>query len=323
MKSKLLLVAVTLGLFISASAQAQTAYGVTANGTLFRFDVDTPGTVATIGNLGIVPEAIDFRPGTGVLYAIDVGPTTTQLYTVSVLTAAVTPVGTGFPSQVVDGAGSYNLLNSSIGFDFNPRTLQPDGSVRIRVVASNGTNLRLNSDTGAVAGVDTPLAYAAGDANAGNSPFVDAVAYINSAQSTPAAAGTTSLFGMDSRNDDLVVFQGSPNTGVLETVGDFGVTIDALPVIGFDIFSDPLSMDDSIAGDFGFAVLERDATAGGAYLLYDVDLMTGEISMGALVGGGLSFDGGFAVIPEPSTTALALVGLGVLAWRVRTRRRQG
>src|SRR5688572_26803128 len=138
----------------AAPAAAQTGYGVTRDGALFRFDVDTPGTVQTIGNLGIVPDAIDFRPlsaaqlgGTPTLYAIDVGPTTTQLYTVNTTTAAVTPVGTGFPSFFVNGA-SYDLRNQRIGFDFNPRTLQLDNSLRIRVTATNGTNLRLNSDTG-------------------------------------------------------------------------------------------------------------------------------------------------------------------------------
>jgi len=119
----------------------------------FRFDVDLPAAVTTIGNLGITPNAIDFRPLAAgqtdpVLYGIDVGPTTTQLYTINKNTAAVTPVGAGFPTEVA-GAGGYSLAggNNPIGFDFNPRTLQADNSIRIRLVASSGTNLRLNSNT--------------------------------------------------------------------------------------------------------------------------------------------------------------------------------
>src|SRR5688572_11496578 len=120
--------------------QAQTGYGVTANGSLFRFDVNSPGTITTIGNLGIVTDAIDFRPGTGVLYSVDVGPTTSQLYTINTTTAAVTPVGPGFPS-IVAGAAGYNIADQTIGFDFTPRTLQADGSIRIRLVASRTANL--------------------------------------------------------------------------------------------------------------------------------------------------------------------------------------
>lgn len=60
-----------------------------------------------------------------------------------------TPVGDTFPSKVTDHqACDYSPLGATVGLDFNPRTLQADGSVRIRVVTSNGRNLRLTSDTG-------------------------------------------------------------------------------------------------------------------------------------------------------------------------------
>lgn len=282
--------------------------------------MDSPASTTTIGNLGIIPDAIDFRPlASGqtdpVLYGIDVGPTTTQLYTINKATAAVAPVGPGFPSQ----AGSYSLLNSTIGFDFNPRTLQADDSIRIRVVSSNGTNLRLNSNTGLIAAVDTALAFAGGT----NSPFVDAVAYINNNAATTPAAGTTGLYDLDSRNDG-VYFQNPPNSGTLNLVGPFGVTIDGNPNMAFDIFTDPLSVDDSLAGDRGLAVYQRTATEGGAYLLYDVDLANGQTTGGRLVGGGLDFAGGFAAepqpIPEPSLCGLLAAGLAAASLR---RRRNG
>jgi trimeric autotransporter adhesin len=304
------------------AAQNVTGFGVTANGTLFRFDVDSPGSVTTVGSLGIVPEAIDFRPLTAAqaasgaaptLYALDVGPTTTQLYTVNTQTAAVTPVGAGFPSLA---AGSYSLTNQRVGFDFNPRTLMADGSVRIRVTATGGTNLRLNSDTGLVVAVDTPLAYA-GTANAG---FVDASAYINSGVATDAAAGTTTLFGIDTRSDVLVI-QNPPNSGTLNLVGPLGATVDASAGVGFDIFTTPGSTDDTIGGDRALAVLQRpDAPAGqpGVYLLYDVNLATGQITDGRLVGGGLDFTGGFAVVPEPAVVGLLLLPAGTLLRRRRS-----
>jgi hypothetical protein len=304
----------------AADVHAQTAYGVTANGSLFRFDVNSPGTITTIGSLGIVTDAIDFRPGTGTLYGIDVGPTTTQLYTINPNTAAVTPVGPGFPSAVT-GAGAYNLADQTIGFDFNPRTLQADGSIRIRVVASRGVNLRLNSDTGLVAAVDTPLAYVTPIV-----PGVDAVAYTNSGAST--IGGLTTLFGVDANTDSLVRQGGvdgtpSPNGGLLTSIGPLGATVNSIPNVGFDILS--TGSNDSNADELAFAVFARpDAPIGdpGKFLLYDVNLGTGQALNGRLVGAGVDFTGGFAVIPEPSSVILMVCAIGSLIFcRIRVRLR--
>ena len=67
----------------------------------------------------------------------------------------------------------------------------------------------------------------------------------------------------------------------------------------------------------GLAVLRRSATAGGSYLLYDVNLATGAITNGRLVGGGLDFTGGFAVVPEPGAAALVALVVPVLLGRRR------
>ena len=148
----------------------------------------------------------------------------------------------------------------------------------------------------------------------GSSPFVDAAAYINN---IPEIGGTTALYDMDSRNDKLYL-QSPPNNGTLTEVGAFGVSIDALANMGFDIYTTPGDADPTIVGDFGFAVLQRpDAPIGGpfgAYLLYDVNLATGATTNGALVGPAASpydFVGGFSVlpvpIPEPSSLVLAML----------------
>lgn len=305
----------------TAPAQQVTGFGVTGNGVLFRFDTATPNAVTTIGNLGIVPEAIDFRPlsaaqiasgDTPTLYAIDVGPTTTQLYTVNTQTAAVTPVGSGFPSFFVNGA-SYDLRNQGIGFDFNPTTLQGDGSIRIRVTASGGSNMRLNSNTGGIAAIDTPLQYAAGDPNTG-APSVDGSAYINSNVAVPAGGGTTTLYGIDFRTDDLVT-QVPPNAGTLNTVNAAGLGVDADSGIGFDVFTDPGSTDSTIGGDRAFAVMR---TAGSQlYQLYDINLATGAATNPRAVGGGLDFGGGFAVVPEPAAAALLMIPVAALLRRRR------
>lgn len=290
------------------------AYGVTDAGLLFHFDVDSPANVTEVGNVGFVPEGIDFRPGTGDLYAIDVGPNTTQLYRINTGNAAPTAVGAGFNSS---GAG-YNLIGSHrFGFDFNPTTLQADDSMRIRLVGTNNTNLRLNSATGQIAGVDANLAFANG-----NSPFVDGAAYINN---NPTMGGTTALYDMDSRNDALLL-QDPPNAGTVATIGNFGVTVDAQAGIGFDIYTTPGDMDSTIGGDFAFAVLTRpDAPINGplgAYLLYDVNLATGQITNGALVGPAATpynFVGGFAVNPIPEPATLGLLAIATLVGR-RMRR---
>lgn len=313
----MLLVAGCLALASPRAAEAQMAYGVNAAGLLFKFDVDAPASVTEIGNVGFVPEGIDFRPGSSTLYAIDIGPNTTQLYTLNISTGAATAVGAGFASS----GANYNLIgNNTFGFDFNPTTLQGDNSMRIRLVGTNGTNLRLNDSTGNIAAVDTNLLF-----GNGSSPFIDAAAYINN---VPNSGGVTQLFDLDSRNDALLL-QNPPNAGTVNSIGPFGVTVDASRNIGFDIYTTPGSADDTIGGDFGFAVLTRpDAPINGplgAYLLYDINLATGQITNGALVGPAATpygFEGGFAVlpIPEPTSGVLVMAGIGAVCAAIRRRR---
>jgi len=296
-------------------AHAQLGYGVNDSGQLFRFDVNgiAPAPVTNIGApLSFVPEGIDFRPSSQSLYAIDVGPNTTHLYTIDVNSGVATAVGAGFNST----GPSYNLTTSTaFGFDFNPKTLQADNSMRIRLVNTSNENLRLNSSTGLIDTVDSALHIGT------NSPFVDAVAYINNIAGPPG--GATTLYDMDSRNDALFI-QDPPNTGDLTAVGDFGVTIDAITRMHFDIFTVPTDVAPTISGDFGYAVYKRpDAPTGGtaplgSYLLYNVNLFTGQTLQGRLVGDATTpanFDGGFAVLPapEPATAMLLFVGMGALA----------
>lgn len=307
-----------------SSAFGAFGYGVNAAGTLFRFDLANPGAAAsTIGNLGFVPEGIDFRPGTADLYAVDVGGTTSQLYKIDVTSGAVTPVGTGFNSVGPVSTGpAYDLTGpQTFGFDFNPTTLQADQSMRIRLVSSGGVNLRLNSSAGTVAGIDGALSY-----NSSTVPGVDAAAYTNS--NTATSSGVTQLFVMDYTNNSLAL-QSPPNIGTLTTVGGFGVSItDTISNISFDILTDQNDADTTIVGDKGYAVLRRtSAPAGGslgAYLLYDVNLATGGISNGALVGAGVipeDFTGGFAVSPfVPSPSAALMLGLASVAAGARRRR---
>lgn len=272
----------------AAEAGAQyAAYGIT-NGPggqqLVRFNTATPGAVALLGPTGAALAGIDFRPATGTLY----GFSGTQLYTVNVETGAATLV-----------AATSSTTGTPLGFDFNP---VPD---RIRIVDPSGTNLRVNPANG-VAIVDGSLAYAAGDANAGASPNVTAVAYTNNF----AGATTTTLYGIDGSLGNLVRIA-PPNNGVVNTVGSLGFGGGVSGVNGFDIVTD---------GGLNLAFLSL-LGAGGSSTLYTVNLASGAATaVGAIgVAGGLQ---GLALapVPEPGTYVLVATGLVAVAGMARRRR---
>jgi hypothetical protein len=286
----------------TTSGHSQFAYGVDAAGTLFSLHLATPTATSTIGNLGFVPEGIDFLPGTSTLFAIDIGASVSRLYTVDLGTGAATGVGAGFATAGTVGGVSYSLLGAeSFGFDFNPTTLQPDGSIRIRLTASNGTNLRLNSATGGIAAVDGGLAGTIGG-----------VAYINTSMAT--IGGITALYDIDYLSDSLFL-QNPPNAGTLNLVGALGFNVGRN--LGFDIFTN--GGDATILGDTGYFV---DTTAVNSATLYALNLGTGAATpLGAI---NRDFTGGFAIagaVPEPSTYGLGAAALliGVVAWRRRAK----
>ncbi len=174
------------------AAAGDTIFAVTSS-NLLRFDSATPGTIDStmpLTGLGAGDNifAIDFRPATGQLYGIGVSG---QLYTIDTTTAAATAVGS--PFALVDA--------STVSMDFNPTV------DRIRVVSSADENFRVNPDTGAIAGIDTNLAYDAVDLNAGANPDVLAIGYTNNF----AGASPTTLFGIDNTLGILVRGRCSPS----------------------------------------------------------------------------------------------------------------
>ncbi|RYY08635.1 MAG: DUF4394 domain-containing protein, partial [Cytophagaceae bacterium] len=108
---------------------------------------------------GQVLVGIDYRPNNGLLYGLGYNAATgaTQLYTI-VPGASNTPsVATAVnATPIVLNLGNTTSGRSSmrIGFDFNP------AADRIRVVSTNGSNYRLNPNTGGLAATDGNLAYA-------------------------------------------------------------------------------------------------------------------------------------------------------------------
>lgn len=234
--------------------------GLTNDNRLVAFRAGGAATATSTAITGLAANetllGIDFRPATGQLFGLGSG---SRLYSLDVATGAATQVGSA--------AFATALSGTSFGFDFNP---VPD---RIRVVSNTGQNLRLNPDTGAIAGVDTPLSPV------GN---IVASAYTNDR----AGVAATTLLNIDSATDQLVRQGGvngdpSPNGGVLTPVGALGVNFE--PGAGFDIFTDGNGIDS------GFAV--------SGSTLFGINLSTGAATSLGTVG----------------STPLNLIGLAVRA----------
>ncbi|MBA3749217.1 MAG: DUF4394 domain-containing protein [Solirubrobacterales bacterium] len=236
----------------ASTASAERFVAVDAQNRLYAFDDSKPGDWKRSALRGLAAGerivGIDVRPANRQLVAVT---NQSRLYTVSRSKRKVTAIGAA--------ALMPALAGSSFGFDFNPTV------DRIRLVSGGGQNLRLQPDTGVVAATDQPLVYKAGDGGAGVPPAVLGSAYTNSVR----AAMTTTLYGIDSARDTLVI-QAPPNDGVLSTVGALGV---------------------NLAGPLGFDISARD---GGAYVLarraglprsrlFRLDLMTGRATQVGVV----------------------------------------
>jgi hypothetical protein len=240
--------------------------------------------------------AIDFRPLTGQLYGFGSGG---GVYTIDVITGVAT------------AAGASLGLTGAIGFDFNPAV------DRLRLVNDANANLRFNPLTAALAATDTNLAYIATDVNVGVDPNIVAAAYD---RNDVNAATATTLFVIDSSLDILVrqgavdgnaadaAGGGSPNGGLLTTIGALGVN--ATGAVGFDILTR--------TGDVNtaFAALSTNGTNSG---LYAINLSTGAGTLVGSIGGAPTLVGSLAIVPElldkvvVGVPALSSLGLLVLA----------
>jgi Ca2+-binding RTX toxin-like protein len=253
-------------------------FALTDNNRLVSFDSDRPDRVSSIAVTGINGNlvGVDFRPGTGALFGVT---DANQVYTIN--------INTGVATLVSSNPIPFTLNGNSFGVDFNPT---PD---RIRVVSDAEQNIRLNPNTGGIAlnpdgtqAIDVPLAYAAGDRNAGIIPDIVGAAYTNSVAPSPDPTRRTTLYNIDAKLDTLVI-QGSPNflmgdpntpvspnRGQLTTVGSLGVDFkDA----GFDIFS-------LNAGDPNNSANIAYAVSGS--MLYSIDLATGTATNLGTIGNG-------------------------------------
>src|SRR3712207_4077884 len=106
--------------------------------------------------------------------------------------------------------------------DFNP------AADRLRIIGSDGTNLRINVDDGKVT-KDGALKFADTDMHKGEKPNIVAGAYTNSYK----GAKETTLYDIDGTIGGLIR-QAPPNDGVLNAVGKIGMKVEKA---AFDIVS--------------------------------------------------------------------------------------
>ena len=233
-------------LAMSASALAAPAVGLVGDKTLVWFDTDKPEISKTVEVTGVDRlHGIDVRPADGKLYGVAGDGT---LVTIDLESGAAT-AGAKLSSMLPEGA--------SASVDFNPV------ADRLRVMGSDGTNLRANPDTGEVTG-DVSLKFEAGDAGAEMAPKVVATAYLNSF----GKPEKTAMYDINA--DGTFLQQTAPNDGTLKTIGKLG--IDGADTFAFDI--------QTTADGVNTAWL----AAGGA--LYKVNIETGAAEKAADITGG-------------------------------------
>lgn len=237
--------AFTFTAFAASGAQAQSVAALLDGNMIALVDVKaakvgTPMKIAGDGKL----VGIDVRPADGMLYGLFADGTVVTIDPMSGKTMKKSTLGTMLP------AGSMATV------DFNPV------ADRLRVIGSDGTNLRANVDDGKVT-TDGVLKYAEGDMHKGKASEVVAGAYTNSVK----GAKETALYDIDATAGTLVK-QAPPNDGVLNSVGTLGVTGEAY---AFDIVTTAAGANQGwlMAGD----------------TLYSVDLATGKAVMVGKIAG--------------------------------------
>ncbi|HEY5795761.1 MAG TPA: DUF4394 domain-containing protein [Bosea sp. (in: a-proteobacteria)] len=246
--TRLALIASTiLGASFAASLSAQAAMlaALTGDDTLTMIDTATQKAGKSMKVTGISGKiaGIDVRPADGMLYALTTDGT---IYTVD-------SAGKATMKSKMDTVLASSAMAT---VDFNP------AADRLRVIGSDGTNLRVNVEDGKTT-VDGKLKFAETDMHKGETPMIVAGAYSNSVKGTKE----TALYDIDGKIGGLLK-QAPPNDGVLGAIGKLG----AMPkAIAFDI--------ETAADGTNTGWLLADGA------LHKVDLATGKASMvGKVIG---------------------------------------
>lgn len=231
---------------LSGAAYAETVAALVGDDTLAIVDTDAKKVTKATKVSGLSGRllGIDVRPSDGMLYGLVADG---SVVTIDPATAKATQ------KSKLD-----TMLSAGVtaAVDFNPV------ADRLRIIGSDGTNLRANVDDGKVT-TDGKLKYAETDMHKGETPKIVAGAYTNSMK----GAKETVLYDIDATIGALIK-QAPPNDGVLNAVGKLG----SMPkTFAFDIASD---------GKGGnSAWLMADGT------LHSVDLATGKATVVAKIAG--------------------------------------
>ncbi len=203
--------ATTLSL-AAGTASATTLLALSADGQLFKIDSASQTITATLRADSPSPlRGLDVRPANGMLYALG---SDNLLYTLDMSSGAASKAAS--LNKQLPGSGQAVI-------DFNPV------ADKLRMLAADGTNFRVNVETGEVV-VDGSVAYAADGSYAGKTAQVVAGAYSNAYAGTQA----TALYNVDLASSSLML-QNPPNDGVQQAIGQI---VDGLQSAALDIASD-------------------------------------------------------------------------------------
>lgn len=285
---KLALYALPATLLLAGSAHAVLLVGLTSANEIARVDTANVAGATRVAITGLAAGdrfvGIDLRPADNLIYGITLS---NQIYTVNELTGATTFVA-GLSQNIVNPLLGY-------GFDFNPNA-DFAGASSLRFVSTAGSNYAINPLTGVVGNTSNNI-------GAGYS----GVGYTNSSV-FPGSQPSTSLYYINSLTSTLDFAAGGFNSPTITQVGPLG--FDALRANGFEVLADGTA----------FAALNVDAGTSLVTGIYSINLGTGAATLIANYNGTLS---GLttSAVPEVSTYAMMLLGMGVMGFSLR--RRQG
>ena len=239
------LAAVLVGSTLSVGAvQAQTVVALVGDDTIAIVDVAgrKAGAPMKVSGLSGALMGIDVRPADGMLYGVVADGTVVTIDPAS---------GKATMKSKLDAMLAPGAMAT---VDFNPV------ADRLRIIGSDGANLRANVDDGKVTR-DGQLKFSDADMHKGKIPKVVAGAYTNSMK----GAKETTLYDIDASG--ALVRQAPPNDGVLNLVGMLGME----------------------AGNVAFDIVAGDAAGEGWLMngrtLYKVDLATGKVSEVGMIEG--------------------------------------
>jgi hypothetical protein len=243
---------------LAGAAQAETVAALVGDDTLAIVNTDAKKVDRTVKVSGISGAllGIDVRPADGMLYGVVSDGSIVTIDSMSGKATMKSKLETMLPSGVM------------ATIDFNP------AADRLRIIGTDGTNLRANVDDGKVT-KDGQLKFAEADQMKGKTPKVVAGAYTNSMK----GAKETTLYDVDSTG--AILRQAPPNDGVLNTVGMLGMSADKA---AFDILSD---------GNGG-----NSAWLMAGNTLYKVDLQSGKGTEAAKIEGVTGTVRDIAIIPK-------------------------